>query len=67
MGAAAVTNETQPAAVPEQPAQPAETQTPDAMASDPLGTDLPSAADSSAPADLPVNNPYDMPYEQYGN
>ena len=67
MGAAAVTNETQPAAVPEQPAQPAETQTPDAMASDPLGTDLPSAADASAPADLPVNNPYDMPYEQYGN
>lgn len=67
MAAAAVTNETQPAAVPEQPAQPAETQTPDAMASDPLGTDLPSAADSSAPADLPVNNPYDMPYEQYGN
>lgn len=65
--AAAVTNETQPAAVPEQPAQPAETQTPDTMASDPLGTDLPSAADSSAPADLPVNNPYDMPYEQYGN
>ncbi len=67
MGAAAVTNETQPAAVPEQPAQPAETQMPDAMASDPLGTDLPSAADASAPADLPVNNPYDMPYEQYGN
>lgn len=67
MAAAAVPNETQPAAVPEQPAQPAETQTPDAMASDPLGTDLPSAADSSAPADLPVNNPYDMPYEQYGN
>lgn len=67
MGAAAVTNETQPAAVPEQPAQPAETQTPDAMASDPLGTDLPSAADASAPAELPVNNPYDMPYEQYGN
>lgn len=67
MGAAAVTNETQPAAAPEQPAQPAETQTPDAMASDPLGTDLPSAADASAPADLPVNNPYDMPYEQYGN
>lgn len=67
MGAAAVTNETQPAAAPEQPAQPAETQTPDAMASDPLGTDLPSAADASAPAELPVNNPYDMPYEQYGN
>ena len=67
MGAAAVTNETQPAPAPEQPAQPAETQTPDAMASDPLGTDLPSAADASAPADLPVNNPYDMPYEQYGN
>ena len=65
--AAAGTNETQPAAGPEQPAQPAETQTPDTMASDPLGTDLPSAADSSAPADLPVNNPYDMPYEQYGN
>ena len=26
-----------------------------------------TAANSSAPAELPVNNPYDMPYEQYGN
>ena len=68
MGATSVASETQPAAEPEQPAQPAETtQTPDTMTSDPLGTDLPPAADASAPADLPVNNPYDMPYEQYGN
>ena len=26
-----------------------------------------TATGSSAPAELPVNNPYDMPYEQYGN
>ena len=26
-----------------------------------------TAQNSAAPAELPVNNPYDMPYEQYGN
>ena len=40
---------------------------PAANAQQPYAAPQGNMQNSAAPAELPVNNPYDMPYEQYGN